>query len=99
LRYRDHLEELVELRTSELEKALKEREVLYNELQETFAKIKVLSGLVPICANCKKIRDDKGFWNTLELYISDHSDAKFTHGICPECKEELYGDLQGKRDI
>ncbi len=55
-------------------------------------KIKTLKGMVPICANCKKIRDDKGFWNQLEVYITEHSEAEFSHGICPECARELYGD-------
>ena len=53
--------------------------------------IKILSGLLPICSNCKKIRDDKGYWNVLEGYIQTHSAAKFSHGICPECSDELYG--------
>ncbi|MBC8278543.1 MAG: hypothetical protein H8E46_09950 [FCB group bacterium] len=51
-----------------------------------------MKGMVPICANCKKIRDDKGFWNQLEVYITEHSEAEFSHGICPECARELYGD-------
>jgi hypothetical protein len=51
-----------------------------------------LKGLLPICANCKKIRDDKGYWNQIESYIQTHSEAEFTHGICPECSERLYGD-------
>jgi len=56
------------------------------------AEVKTLSGLLPICASCKKIRDDKGYWNQIESYIHKHSDAEFSHGICPECKEELYGE-------
>jgi hypothetical protein len=52
--------------------------------------IKTLKGFIPICANCKKIRDDKGYWNNLEKYISEHTDAKLSHGICPECAEKLY---------
>ena len=52
--------------------------------------IRTLSGIVPICANCKKIRDDRGYWNQVEVYVRDHTDAKFSHGICPECKEKLY---------
>lgn len=51
-----------------------------------------LKGLIPICANCKKIRDDKGYWNLIESYFQTHSGAKFTHSICPDCSEELYGD-------
>ena len=65
----------------------------WRELQEAHAKIKTLRGLLPICASCKKIRDDKGYWNQLEAYIQDNSNAEITHGICPDCMRELYGDL------
>ena len=68
----------------------KEREKLIAKLQESLSNIKTLKGLVPICANCKKIRDDKGFWQHVETYIRKHSDAEFSHGICPECMEKLY---------
>jgi len=64
-----------------------------NELQKALSEIKTLSGLLPICASCKKIRDDKGYWKQLELYIRDHSEAEFSHSICPTCVERLYGDL------
>ena len=64
-----------------------------NELQKALSEIKTLSGLLPICASCKKIRDDKGYWNQIELYIRDHSEAKFTHSICPPCAEKLYDHL------
>ena len=57
-------------------------------LEET----KILRGLIPICASCKKIRDDKGYWNQIEIYIEKHSDAHFSHGICQECQDKLYGD-------
>lgn len=67
-----------------------EREKLINELQEALAKVKLLSGLLPICASCKKIRDDNGYWNQIESYIRDHSEAEFSHGLCPECAEKLY---------
>ena len=60
------------------------------KLQDALDKVKVISGLVPICSHCKKIRDDKGFWNHMERYISEHSNAKFSHGICPDCLEEYY---------
>ncbi len=63
---------------------------LNTELKEAIAKIKTLSGLLPICANCKKIRDDKGYWNQIENYIRDRSEAEFSHGICPECSKKLY---------
>jgi len=62
-------------------------------LKEAQEKIKILSGLLPICASCKKIRDDKGYWNQIEGYIRDHSEAEFSHGICPECAKELYPGL------
>ncbi|MEW5909327.1 MAG: PAS domain S-box protein [Thermodesulfobacteriota bacterium] len=70
-----------------------ERERLLNELQETLAKVKTLSGLLPICASCKKIRDDKGYWTQIESYIRRHSDADFSHSICPDCMKKLYPDL------
>lgn len=70
-----------------------EREQLIAELQEAIGKVQVLSGLLPICASCKNIRDDKGYWNQIESYISAHSLAKFTHGICPKCAKKLYPDL------
>jgi len=64
------------------------------QLKEAQEKSKILSGLLPICASCKKIRDDKGYWNQIEEYIRDHSEAEFSHGICPECAKELYPDLE-----
>lgn len=74
-------------------KAEEEREDLIKQLQEALAKVKLLSGLIPICSSCKKIRDDKGYWNQIEVYIRDHSEADFTHGICPKCSKKLYPDL------
>jgi hypothetical protein len=62
-------------------------------LQEALANVKSLSGLLPICASCKKIRDDKGYWSQVESYIQKHSDATFTHGMCPECLKKWYPDL------
>lgn len=59
---------------------------------KTQIEIRVLRGILPICASCKNIRDDKGFWEQLEMYISKHSDTVFSHSICPECVEELYKD-------
>lgn len=61
-----------------------------NALQAEMASVKILKGLLPICAACKNIRDDKGYWNQLEVYIRDHSEAEFTHGLCPECMHKLY---------
>ena len=60
-------------------------------LEEAENQVKVLSGLLPICASCKNIRDDNGYWNQIESYIEKHSDAQFSHGLCPECAKELYG--------
>lgn len=101
------LELRVEKRTTELRKtnenlmqemverqrAEQEREKVIVELQEALAQVKKLSGLIPICASCKKIRDDKGYWQQIEAYIRDHSEAEFSHGICPECAKKLYPDL------
>ena len=69
------------------EKELNER------IQEALANIKIMGGLIPICSNCKKIRDDKGYWEQLERYIQSHSEAKFSHGICPECAAKLYPEF------
>jgi hypothetical protein len=66
------------------------------ELQNTLVNVNQLSGLLPICASCKKIRDDKGYWTQIEAYIRDHSEADFTHGICPECAEKLYSKVNIK---
>ena len=73
--------------------AEKEKDRLILDLQKVLGEIKTLSGLLPICANCKKIRDDKGYWNQIESYIRDHSDADFSHSICPDCAKELYPDF------
>jgi hypothetical protein len=66
---------------------------LVASLQEALAKIKTLSGILPICASCKKIRDDRGYWNQVEAYVRDHSEAEFSHGICPHCAKKLYPDI------
>jgi hypothetical protein len=58
--------------------------------------VKVLKGLIPICSNCKQVRDDKGYWSQVETYISNHSEADFSHGICPDCMEKLYPDYVRK---
>jgi len=67
------------------------------ELEKALAEIKVLKGLLPICSHCKKIRDDKGAWEVIEVYIRNHSEAKFSHGICPSCAKELYPDFYKKK--
>jgi PAS domain S-box-containing protein len=70
-------------------KAEEERERLIAELQQALDEIKTLRGIIPICAYCKKIRDDQGYWNQLEQYIRDRSEAEFSHGICPDCDLEI----------
>jgi PAS domain-containing protein len=82
------IHDLSERRRMELE-----REKLITELQGALGDIKTLRGLIPICSSCKKIRDDKGSWGGLERYIMDHSEAQFSHGICPDCMRKLYPDL------
>jgi PAS domain S-box-containing protein len=72
------------------EEALKQER---DNLQDALAEVKTLGGLLPICANCKKIRDDKGYWNQIEAYIRDHSEADFSHSICPECAKKLYPEF------
>lgn len=70
--------------------AEQEREKLISNLQNALKEVKQLSGLLPICANCKKVRDDKGYWNQIESYIHQRSEAEFSHGICPDCAKERY---------
>lgn len=74
-----------------------ERETLIQKLRNEKEKVKTLSGFLPICASCKKIRDDKGYWKQIESYIKEHSEAEFSHGICPECADKLYGDYLKKK--
>jgi hypothetical protein len=62
------------------------------KLEKALSEVKTLSGLIPICSHCKKIRDDKGYWNQVEAYIQQHSDAKFSHGICKECMQKHYAE-------
>jgi hypothetical protein len=76
---------------AERRRAEHEREAVVQELQKALAEVKTLSGLLPICANCKKIRDDGGYWNRIEVYASDHSEAECSHGLCPSCARTLYG--------
>jgi HAMP domain-containing protein len=108
-KYLNRMEELVKIRTEELAQANrqlkqeivnriaieKERERLIKELEDSLEKVRMLSGLLPICASCKKIRDDKGYWFQIESYIRDHSEAKFSHSMCPECAKKFYPELYG----
>jgi GAF domain-containing protein len=61
------------------------------QLEDALKEVRTLQGLIPICANCKKIRDDKGFWQKVEVYLENHSNARFTHGLCEDCIQKLYG--------
>jgi len=81
--------EAIEARRSEKRHA-EERERLLAELQEAMTKVKQLSGLLPICASCKKIRDESGGWQAIEMYVRDHSEAQFSHSLCPGCMAKLY---------
>jgi len=77
----------------EKKKAGEERKKLIHKLKEDLADVKKLSGLLPICASCKKIRNEEGNWNQIEEYLRDRSEVKFSHGVCPECAKNLYPDI------
>jgi len=87
---------------NERKKTQKEKDKLIVALQKALSEVKTLSGFLPICSSCKKIRDDKGYWNQIESYIRDHSEAQFSHSICPECAKkhypELYEDVENSPD-
>jgi hypothetical protein len=70
-----------------------EREKLIQQLRGALAEVRTLGGMLPICSSCKKIRDDKGYWSQIESYVSEHSSAEFSHGICPECEKKTYEEL------
>ncbi len=73
-----------------IRKSEEEQKRLVGTLQKALSEIKTLSGMLPICSSCKKIRDDKGYWNQIEGYIHEHSEAEFSHALCPECAKKLY---------
>jgi hypothetical protein len=73
-----------------------ERERLIQELARTLAEVKTLSGLLPICSQCKKVRDDQGYWNKIEAYLATHTDATFTHGLCPECSQAFRQQIKAR---
>ncbi|NOX35150.1 MAG: response regulator [Deltaproteobacteria bacterium] len=88
--------QILDLLFSSYENALRQKQKLEKtnkKLLKALDTIQTLKGFIPICSNCKKIRDDKGYWNSLETYIQEHSDAKFSHGICPDCTKKLYPEL------
>lgn len=84
----------LQYRTAELREANAQLTSEKDKLQKMISEIKILRGLLPICASCKRIRDDEGYWQKLEKYIQDRSDAQFSHSICPECIQKLYPDLE-----
>ncbi|MBI5017043.1 MAG: hypothetical protein HZB55_16350 [Deltaproteobacteria bacterium] len=79
------------------EQVAREKEELAVGLEQAMASLKILSGILPICASCKSIRDEQGRWNPIETYVRDRTDAEFTHGLCPECRVRLYPGL-GRRE-
>lgn len=88
------LELLKEIKASETK--LRERN---SKLKKALAEIKTLQGIIPICSYCKKIRDDKGYWNQLEAYIHTHSEAQFSHGVCPECYISVLEELKKRKQL
>jgi hypothetical protein len=84
---------VINRQSQEIRQQNEKKEELISDLRDALAEVKQRSGLLPICASCKKIRDDKGYWNQIEGYIQDHSDAQFSHSVCPDCAKKLYPDL------
>ncbi len=82
---------------SQQKRSANERDMLIQKLEESLSKVKQLSGFLPICAACKSIRDDRGYWNQIEEYIKNHSEAEFSHSICPKCTKKLYPEFA--RDV
>ena len=78
---------------TERKKAEDERDGVIKELEKALSKIKTLSGIIPICAGCKKIRDDEGYWKQVEVYVRDHTEAEFSHGLCPDCVAEIEKEI------
>ena len=76
-----------------------ERENVIDGLQQALAEIKTLQGMIPICSHCKKVRDDTGFWQQVESYVTEHSHAEFSHSICPDCARESYGEYLDDEDL
>jgi hypothetical protein len=86
---------------SERQEAEQKRESLISELQKALSEVKTLSGLLPFCASCKKVRDDKGYWRQVETYIHQHTNARVSHGLCPDCAKKLYDEFfedEGQKD-
>lgn len=79
-----------------IRRAWRRQQAAHENLEKLLAEVKTLGGLLPICSHCKKIRDDKGYWNQIEAYLKVHTDAEFTHGICPDCAKEIFPQSSGK---
>ncbi|ROQ91202.1 transporter substrate-binding domain-containing protein [Desulfosoma caldarium] len=84
----------LESEIAERQQVEKDKERLIQELREALENVRKLRGLLPICAYCKKIRDDQGYWNQLESYITQHAEVTFTHSVCPECSKKIYAELK-----
>jgi hypothetical protein len=93
MEHHQSLEETIRLRTNELQAANTGLKGKNRDLEAAMKEIKTLSGLLPICMHCKKIRDDQGYWKQMETYIHEHSDAQFSHSICRECAKKFYPNL------
>jgi len=91
--------EEIKIEIKERKYAQIEKDRLIVELKDALREVKTLNSLLPICASCKKIRDDSGYWNQIESYISDHSEAEFSHSICPKCAKKLYPEIYEEKDI
>ena len=89
----EQLHDITERKRLEIEK-----DKLIDELKTALSEVKILRGLIPICSHCKNIRDDKGYWKQIEDYLLDYSDARFSHGICPECAKKFYPDMDLYKD-
>ena len=94
---RQRVKEL-EAQAIEMRREEDERKNLVEKLQQALVQVETLRGILPICSSCKKIRDDNGFWYEIEHYIANHSQAEFSHSICPDCEEELYPEYSKRKD-
>ncbi len=94
LKRENKIKSTINQKNQELEKAKRDLVENINRLEEASRNIKILSGLIPICSSCKKIRDDAGYWHQIEKFIKEHSGAVFSHGLCPACAKELYPEMK-----
>jgi hypothetical protein len=94
---RGHVGHLIVLHDITARRSAEQEKVkLIDELTTALAEVKTLSGMLPVCASCGKIRDDSGYWQSIEQYVSEHSTAQFSHGLCEDCMRRLYPDLMGE---